>query len=112
MGLFVLELSCVCLLLNCLGVVYLQASCVGLLLSNLMMDSFLCPMMNTISVHDIISNEKVLPTSPIYDSNNIGTTNCLPRWGARKFKYVNAKGHDDAYITKMCLENLQKQRFF
>jgi len=27
-------------------------------------------------------------------------------------KVVDAKGHDDAYITKMCLENLQKQRFF
>jgi hypothetical protein len=27
-------------------------------------------------------------------------------------KVVDAKGHDDAYITKMCLENLHKQRFF
>jgi len=36
------------------------------------MDSFLCLVMNAISVHDIISIEEVLPTSPKYDSSNIG----------------------------------------
>jgi hypothetical protein len=48
-----------------------KLSCVGFLLSNLMMDSFVCLIMNTICVHDIISNEEVLPTSPKYDISNI-----------------------------------------
>jgi hypothetical protein len=46
-------------------------SCVSVLLNNLLMDLFWCPIMNIMSVHDIHSNGK-FPTVVRHDNSNIG----------------------------------------
>lgn len=78
-----------------------------------MMAFSLCPMMNIMNVHDIISNEEVPPTFARYDNNSIGNAQVACQGGELKNpRLVDVKGHDDAYIIKEHLENLQKQRFF
>jgi hypothetical protein len=77
------------------------------------MDFSSCPMMNIMSAHDIISNEEVLPTFARYDNDSIGNAQVACQGGELKNpRVVGVEGHDDAYIIKTHLENLQKQRFF
>jgi len=82
--------------------------CVGFLV-NLVMASSLCPIMN---VHDICFNEEVLLNFVGHDSSNIGNVQLVQEGGEHEIlEVVDVERHDDAYIIKMRLENLQKQRF-
>jgi hypothetical protein len=67
-------------------------------------------MMTIMSAHDIISNEEVPSTFAGYDSNSIGNVQVACQGGELKNpRVVDVEGHDDAYIIKTHLENLQKK---
>ncbi len=69
-------------------------------------------MMNIMNAHDIISNEEVRPTFAGYDNDSIGNAQVVCQGGELKNRrVVDVERHDDAYIIKTHLENLQKQRF-
>jgi hypothetical protein len=72
------------------------------------MASFLCPIMNG---HDICFNEEFLLNFVGHDNNNIANVQLVQKgWEHEILKVVNVERHDDAYIIKMRLENLQNQR--
>jgi hypothetical protein len=72
------------------------------------MATSLCPIMN---VHDICFNEEVFLNFVGHDSNNITNVQLMQEGGDHEIlEVVDVGRHDDAYIIKMHLKNLQKQR--
>ncbi len=76
------------------------------------MASSSCPIRNNVNIHDIRVNEEVLSTSIIlYDNSNINNVQVAYKGGELEIpKVVDVERLGDPYITKMCLENLCKQR--
>jgi hypothetical protein len=65
-----------------------------------------CPIVNTINVHDIHSNEE-FPTVVGHDNNNIGNVQVVYHKEPKNPLATNVEVvHEDAYVTKMHLENL------
>ncbi len=66
--------------------------------------------MNIMNVHDIHSNEK-FPTFVGYDNNNIGNVQVVCHDKLKNPLIIDIEVvHNDAYVIKMHLENLRKQR--
>ncbi len=71
-----------------------------------MMNLSSCPIMNTINVHDIHSNEE-FPTFVEHDNNNISNVQVVCHMEPKNPLATNVEVvHEDAYVTKMHLENL------
>jgi hypothetical protein len=68
--------------------------------------------MNTMSVHDISSNEDVLPDSTSYGNNSYGYVQVLYHNHLKISGVVDVEVFNGAYITKMHLENLQNNGCF
>lgn len=62
--------------------------------------------MNTINVHDISSNEDILPDSTCYGNNSYGNVQVLCHDHLEILGVIDAEMLNDAYITKMHLQNL------
>lgn len=67
-----------------------------------------CPIVDTINVHDIHSNEE-FPIVVRHDNNNIGNVQVVYHEEPKNPLATNVEVvHEDAYVTKMHLENLWK----